>query len=150
MVHLLQVYSNPAPGVITPQELLFRSSPRNQENSTTGTRRRARQLRADEAEAVATRYLAVRNVRTVAAEFGLSRTTVARILSDRGIDASRMMTEGQIAIAVELYESGQSSAVIGKQLGFDNHTILKGLRSRGVRIRLAAAQRREGDSGSVS
>ena len=60
------------------------------------------------------------------------------------------MTEGQIAIAVELYESGQSSAVIGKQLGFDNHTILKGLRSRGVRIRLAATQRREGDSGSVS
>jgi hypothetical protein len=60
------------------------------------------------------------------------------------------MTTAEISEAAELYEQGLSSGVIGKQLGFDNHTILKGLRSRGVRIRLAAAQRREGDSGSVS
>lgn len=74
-------------------------------------------------------------MRTLAREFRMSRTTVARILSERGIDASRRMTDAQISVAVELYEQGLSSAAIGQRLGFDNHTVLKALRSRGVTIR---------------
>ena len=84
---------------------------------------------------VVARYLAIRNMRTVAREFRISRTTVARILTEHGIDPSRRMTDAQIAVAVELYEQGLSSAAIGQRLGFDNHTVLKALRSRGGTIR---------------
>ena len=73
--------------------------------------------------------------------FQLSRTTVARILKDHGIDASRRMSESEKSKAAELYERGQSSSAIGKQLGYDNHTILRALRRRGVSIRLAANRR---------
>lgn len=65
----------------------------------------------------------------------MSRTTVARILSERSIDASRRMTNAQISVAVELYEQGLSSAAIGQRLGFDNHTIISALRGAQVPIR---------------
>ncbi len=137
-VPLLQVYSNPAPGVAAPQELLFRSRSREKQPTGRAPRRRARQLRADEAELVITRYLAVRNIRTVATEFQVSRTTVARILTKHGVDASRRMTDAQITVAAGLYEQGLSSAAVGQRLGFDNHTILKALRGRGIEIRARA------------
>lgn len=66
------------------------------------------------------RYLALRSIRAVAKEFQVSRTTVARILTEHGIDASRKITEAQITIAAKLYEQGLPSAAIGKRLGFDN------------------------------
>jgi transposase len=134
-VRLLQVYSNPAPGVVAPQELIFRSALRDQEQATRVTYRRARQLRTKEVELVVTRYLVVRNIRTVAREFQISRTTVARMLTEYGIVASRRMTVAQISVAVELYGQGLSSAAIGERLGFDNHTILNALRRQGVSIR---------------
>lgn len=147
MVHLLQVFSTPEPGQVSPRELLYRSIPREHQHATRGTRRRARRLRVVEVEALVTRYLVVRNMRAVAREFRISRTTVARILTEHRIDASRRMTEAQIAIAAELYERGLSSAAIGKRLGFDNHTILEELRGKGVTIRRAAVVRREGHAG---
>lgn len=135
VVHLLQVYSNPSPGVAAPRDLLFRS--RRLERAVEGGFRskRARQLRAAEAQQLVDHYMTVRNIRTVARDLGLSRTTVTRILTERGVDTSRGMTETQLAEAAELYEQGLSSFVIGKRLGFDNHTILNGLRRRGVSIR---------------
>ena len=84
----------------------------------------------------------MRNIRTVAREFQISRTTVARMLTEHGIDTSRRMTEAQITLAATLYEQGLSGFAIGRRLGFDNHTILKALRGRGVVIRLAVSQRR--------
>lgn len=134
-MHLLHVYSNPSSGVNAPRELLFRSTRSERSDEVRLRSKRARQLRADEAQTLVDRYLAVRNIRTVARDFGLSRTTVARILTEHGVDTSRGMTETQLAAAAELYEQGLSSFVIGKRLGFDNHTILNGLRRRGVSIR---------------
>lgn len=92
-------------------------------------------MRADEAKAVAERYLVVRNVRAVAAEFRISRTTVSRILTVHGIDASRSMKPADVKRAVRMYAEGLSSITIGQQLGFDNHTILKALRRAGVKVR---------------
>lgn len=86
-------------------------------------------------------YLDVRNMREVAREFRVSRTTVAKLLSERGIDTSRKMGPADIATAVELYAAGESSIRIGKQLGFDNHTVLKALRSLGIIVRPPAATR---------
>lgn len=134
-VHLLQVYSNPSPGVGAPRELLFRST-RSERPMEGGSRsKRARQLRAAEVQQLVDHYLAVRNIRTVARDLGLSRATVARILTEHGVSTSRGMTEIHLAEAAELYEQGLSSFAIGKRLGFDNHTILKGLREQGITIR---------------
>ncbi|CAB4861621.1 unannotated protein [freshwater metagenome] len=149
-MHLLQVYSNPAPGVVSPQELIFRSTSRRRPQDTRATLRRARQLRANETELLVTHYLAVRNIRIVAREFQVSRTTVARILTEHGIDASRKMTGDQISVAAELYDQGLSSAAIGQRLGFDNHTILKALRNCGVAIRRAASPRQKDHTGGVT
>lgn len=150
MVHLLQAYSNPAPGVVTPEELLFRSRPHEHQGATRETLRRARLLRADETAALVARYIVVRNIRAVAREFKISRTTASRVLTEHGIDTSRGMTGAQIAIAVELYERGRASAAIGSRLGFDNHTILKAVRARGVTIRPVVSGRREGQSVSIT
>lgn len=151
-MHLLQVYSNPAAGVFAPQELIFRSTSQQRQEATPATSKRARQLRADEVEHVVARYLVVRNIRAVARESRMSRTTVARILSEHGIDASRRMTDAQISFAAELYKQGLSSAVIGQRLGFDNHTILNALRGLGVSIRPTGRQRpdRKGRGGEVA
>jgi hypothetical protein len=137
-VHLLQVYSNPSRSDALPQELLFRST--QSERTGEGPRApvaRARQLRAAETDQLVRRYLEVRNMRQVAREFRMSRTTVAKLLTERGIDTSRGMKPAEVEQAVRLYEDGLSSIVIGKRLGFDNHSVLKALREAGVSIRPA-------------
>jgi DNA-binding NarL/FixJ family response regulator len=149
-VHLLKVYSNLSPRAISSRELIFRSAAQARQQVTRATPRRARQLRADEIEPLVTRYLAVRNIRTVAREFQISRTTVARILAEHSIDTSHRMTEAQISVAAELYKQGLSSAAIGQQLGFDNHTILKALRGRSVAIRRTASPRQKDHTGGVT
>ena len=149
-VHLLQVYSNPAAGVVAPQELLFRSTIREPQPASRAPRRRARQLRAGEVDLVIARYFEIRSIRTVARDFQVSRTTIARILTENGIDASRRMTEAQVTIAAKLYKQGVSSATIGHRLGFDNHTILKELRGRGVAIRPAIGRRRKDYTGGAT
>lgn len=57
------------------------------------------------------------------------------------------MTDPHISVAVKLYEHGLSSGTIGKQLGFDNHTILKELRGWGVAIRSAPGKGRKSHKG---
>lgn len=81
------------------------------------------------------RYLEVRSIRQIALEFGISRTTVAKQLSARGVDTFRGMKPDDVARAVDLYAKGTSSIRIGKLLGFDNHTVLAALRSEGTSIR---------------
>lgn len=99
--------------------------------------RSAKQLREREIDQLVTRYREIRNMREVAREFRMSRTTVAKHLADRGVDASRGLKAPEINKAIALYTEGLSSVTIGKQLGFDNHTIIKALRKQGVPIRVA-------------
>lgn len=99
---LLHVCSNPSPGVGAPRDLLFRSTLRKRREVNRETPRRARQLRANARETLVTYCLAIRSIRAVAKDFQVSRTTVARILTEHGIDASRRMTEAQITVAVTL------------------------------------------------
>ncbi|MBX3098590.1 MAG: hypothetical protein KF761_03340 [Salinibacterium sp.] len=135
-VHLLQVYSNPSANRLSPQALLFRSteSTRPAEAETVAVRS-ARQLREKELERLVDRYLEVRNMRQVAREMRVSRTTVAKVLKGRGIDTSSSMKPADVERAVGLYVEGHSSGAIGRRLGFDNHTVLSALRSEGVQIR---------------
>ena len=142
MVHLLQVYSNPSRSAATPQELLFRSAQsKRPEIELSAPVGRARQLRDAETDQLVRRYLEVRNMREVARESRMSRTTVAKLLSERGIETSRSMKPLEVKQAMRMYKEGLSSITIGKQLGFDNHTVLKVLRSEGVSIRKSASGR---------
>lgn len=102
---------------------------------------RARQLRVVEADQLVQRYLEVRNMREVAREYRISRTTVAKLLMERGIDTSCGMSPADVETAARLYDQGLSSGRIGKQLGFDNHTILKAIRKTGIVVRQPAAPR---------
>ena len=138
-MQLLQSYSKHCEVSISPLELVFRSerSCRPAGKSPAPVRAAAKQLRSDEVDELVTRYLEIRNMRTIASEFQISRTTVAKHLTDRGVDTSRGMKTADVTKAVELYAEGLSSMVIGKQLGFDNHTIISALRLEGVPIRTA-------------
>lgn len=138
LVRVLHNYSKDCVIGINPGELLSlaRADQRKDEPGRR-TPKSARQLRYVEIDRLVARYREVRNVRAVAVEFKLSRTTVTKHLADRGIVTTKSMNAVQIAQATELYADGLSSVKIGKQLGFDNHTILKKLRSNGVPIRHA-------------
>ncbi len=78
-------------------------------------------------------------MRQVAREFRMSRTTVAKLLAERGIDTSRSMKPAEVMRAVRMYKDGLSSITIGRQLGFDNKTIIKALRQAGSKIRTTSA-----------
>lgn len=80
-------------------------------------------------------------MREVARQFRISRTTVAKLLKERGVQTSLGMSPTEVQTAAQLYSQGLSSGQIGKQLGFDNHTILNAIRKTGLVIRQPAATR---------
>lgn len=43
----------------------------------------------------------------------MSRTTVAKLLAERGVDTSRGMSVPEIQVAAALYKQGYSSGAIG-------------------------------------
>lgn len=135
-MRLLQVYSNPSMNRLSPQALLFRSAKSTRPAGAGKVAvRSARQLREKELEQLVERYLEIRNMRQIAREMRVSRTTVAKVLTARGVDTSLGMKPEEVEKAVELYTQGHSSGFIGKRLGFDNHTVLNALRTHGVKIR---------------
>lgn len=137
-MRLLHFYSNHVAVATSPLELADRAGrSRRATSDTSAPVRSAKQLREHEIDVLVARYRELRNMRQVAREFRMSRTTVAKHLANRGIDASRGMKPADIDRAVDLYAEGLSSMSIGKQLGFDNHTILSALRAEGVPIRKA-------------
>lgn len=138
MVRVLHNYSNHVVVGPSPLEVTAKAarSRRPTEEATTPVRP-AKQLRPREIDVLVERYAETRNMRAVAREFAMSRTTVAKHLADRGVDTSRGMKRDDIVCAVEMYAEGMSSVNIGKRLGFDNHTVISALRSEGVAIRNA-------------
>ena len=77
-------------------------------------------------------YYQLRNAHKVARELGMSRTTVLKYLSERGVRTARHMSEPEIDRAVQLHSEGLSCAAIARQLGFDGKTIAKEIRTRGA------------------
>lgn len=144
MVHLLQVYYNPfanqSKSVHKLLMALKKAKPRS-ERDDPDPRKRAKRLREEEIDRLVTRYKEVRNMRTVALEFRMSRETVAKHLAARGIDTSKSMKPADIKKAKELYAQGMGSGRIGRMLGFDNKTVLKELKGAGVALRLNATKK---------
>lgn len=138
MVRLLHSYSNNVVVGVSPLELAAKAATaRRPASAPPAPVRRAKQLREREIDELVSRYRETNNMRQVARELRMSRTTVAKHLASRGIDTARGMKPVEVSRAVDLYAQGLSSMAIGKQLGFDNHTVIAALRSRGVSIRKA-------------
>jgi KaiC/GvpD/RAD55 family RecA-like ATPase len=89
------------------------------------------QLRPDEVDRLVARYNETKNMRQVAREFRMSRTTIREHLRKRGIRvrSAKPMTDAQKKLARQLYEAGEPSTIIGKKLGFSHHTILRAVRT---------------------
>lgn len=110
-VPLPQVYYNPfASSSTSVHKLLMvaRSRHREEEDGALPRSGRARQLRASESDAVVRRYLDVRNMRQVARKFRMSRTTVSKVLIERGIETSRSMepSEGCVPLVLMAHRLG--------------------------------------------
>lgn len=138
LVRLLQLPLTHVATGLAPRELARQaaSSRRSAADSPTAVRT-AKQLREHEVDDLVARYREIRNLAQVAREYRMSRTTVSKHLTARGIDASRSMKPGKVRRAVEMYTAGESSMVIGKRLGFDSPTVIAALRAEGVPIRRA-------------
>ena len=82
-------------------------------------------------------YGEMKSVKGLARHLGIHHHTVRKHLKARGVEIEQpgLINPEQLTLMIELYEAGQSSIVIGKKLGFDNHTILKALRNARVEIR---------------
>jgi lambda repressor-like predicted transcriptional regulator len=75
-------------------------------------------------------------MKALAAELKVHRTTIRTVLDRHGIAPRDIqMSDADVARAAVLYESGQSLAVIGTQLGFNPQTISNRLRQVGVAMR---------------
>ena len=111
---------------------LKKAKPRS-ERDEPDPRKRAIRLREEEIDQLVARYKEIRNMRTVALEFRMSRETVAKHLAARGIDTSKSMKPADIKKAKALYAQGMGSRRIGRMLGFDNKTILKAIASTTTR-----------------
>lgn len=135
-MRLMGRYLNSSEKVLKLQKLIDRARSENVERiHSPAPTKRARRLSSTEIDELVARYHQLRNIRAVARELSLSRTTVAKHLNDRGVETSKRMSDADIALATQLYEEGLSSMVIGARLGFDNKTIISALRQSGVMIR---------------
>lgn len=131
-VHLLHAYSklyNPSKSVHSILPAINSSPKRADPVPAVKPHKTVRRLQSPEIDELVRRYRTTKNMRELAREFQISRTTVAKHLKDRGVDSSRGMKPAQIAKAKELYAQGLGSGQIGKLLGFDNKTILKAVKS---------------------
>ena len=90
----------------------------------------SRRLTSDEIDQLVARYKQTKNMRQVAREFRISRTTVREHLWRYGITvrSSKPMSELQKTKARELWVAGMPGTMIGKKLGFSHHTILRAVR----------------------
>ena len=79
----------------------------------------------------------MKTLKGLARHLGIHHHTVRKRLKARGVEIMQpgLISPEQLTLAIELYEAGQSSIVIGKRLEFDNHTIISALRKSGVKFR---------------
>ena len=88
-------------------------------------------------QAVIAGYESGRSMASLAAEYGVKRESISKLLRRSGvvIRERRQMNQEQIDESVRLYESGLSLEQIGARLGWDHNTIYRQLKKRGVHMR---------------
>lgn len=111
-------------------------TPRDTATPPTQLVRAQLKLSPDKTEQLATPYTAGASQRTLAREFGVHRTTVARHLDRREVARHPVgLTPEQAAAAVRLYAGGWSLARIGEHFGVTDNTVRDRLLETGVRTR---------------
>src|SRR3954453_4967321 len=86
-----------------------------------------------------TMHEAGESTNSIAAEFGVHRTAVVRLLKDRGVAVRhRIISDEDVALARTLYDQGWSLARVGEEFGVAAWTVLAAFR------RVAIPTRRRG------
>lgn len=110
-------------------------APKRASHRTPGT---ARQLSADQTQALIAAYRAGKTVYQLGDRYGIDRRTVGKILARNGVQTKHPgLSPNEIAQAAELYDGGWSLARIGERLGVTATTVHRRLRERGVAMRTA-------------
>ncbi len=136
MVDLLHAYSKHSRSLPDPRELAVKARrSRRPARSTPPTKKRARQLRPHEIEALIAHHRENGSVVAAAKALGITSQTAGAHLAEAGIATKHRMSDADIAQAASAYKDGQSAARIGRRLGFDAQTVLTALRGAGVTIR---------------
>jgi len=93
-------------------------------------------LRPREVDELVAGYRAGSSVYELAERHRVDRKTVSIILERRGVPRRYRLIEGeQLAEAIKAYESGDSLATLGAQMGVSPYTIRRALLGAGVTIR---------------
>ncbi|MDQ3764923.1 MAG: hypothetical protein M3460_26450 [Actinomycetota bacterium] len=97
---------------------------------------RARQLDANQVQALIQGYTTGATTYEPGARFGIDRRTVSAILHRHDVDMHRRgLSPGQVDDAIHLYEAGWPLARVGEHLRVDPTTVLNRLRERGIPTR---------------
>jgi hypothetical protein len=97
---------------------------------------RARQLDADQTQALIQGYLAGATTCELGTRFGIDRRTVSNILRRNDVQMRRRgLSPDEIDDAIHLYSLGWSLARVGEHLNVDHTTVLTKLRERGIQTR---------------
>jgi transposase len=96
----------------------------------------ARRLKPDEAEVLVAGYGAGKTMKELAAEFGISRQTVAAHLRRAKAPVRRRsLSQKQATELVALHEAGGTSRELADRYGVSTDTVLRTLHRHGVKIR---------------
>jgi hypothetical protein len=88
------------------------------------------------------RYDASETTEQIGANYGISKTRVARVLREQGVTIRRQgLTEGRLTEAADLYAAGRSLAWLGARYGISHTTVAAALRRQGVQLRPRAGWR---------
>jgi transposase-like protein len=82
-------------------------------------------------------YEAGASMADLARQYGVKRVSISQLLHKAGatIRPRRVISAAEVDRAVQLYESGLSLQAVGDQLGWDQKTIYRHLKGRGVAMR---------------
>ncbi|HMQ25177.1 MAG TPA: helix-turn-helix domain-containing protein [Acidimicrobiales bacterium] len=98
-----------------------------------------RRLTSDQVADLVRRYQDGETAELLATAFQIHRTTVTGHLQRNGIQrrggGRRVLAADDVQVAVELYETGQSLASIGRQFDVHHTTVARELQQAGVEIR---------------
>lgn len=143
LVQVVGRYSNTCPAYVNPWALLALARKSSTSPGVSKSVLRQRRLTEPEIDRLVARYIELRSLRLVAAEFKIDRSTARHHLKARSVplESPASMTPDQVLVAIEMYGAGQSSAAIARTLGFTNKTVIKELRAAGVTIRQQIGRR---------
>jgi len=137
LVEVITLCSNPSPSLKRVLELdLGRLPPEATPVAAPVPTKQKVHLTAVQLEAIAMSYLAGATTHELAAEYGVTYTTISRRLKEQGVRVrNNVLSEDEITAALVLYQYGHSLDTVAKRMGRAPNSIRNALLKRGVRVR---------------